>query len=661
LIRVLLVLLVALRVFGATEVAVARGDAGVLESTSPLLSGDDRKRYEAAFRAAAAGQWRTALKAASRADISLPAKVLQWMYLSEAGATATFEEFRTFIDANPEWPRRAALLRNAEAAAAGLASDAAVNAWFSRFPPTTGEGRLRLADALLTLGDESRATPLIREAWIRGRFSARDERTVHRRYRRFLRPEDHVARLDHLIWDEQRAAAQRMLPHVDPATRALGMARIALMVSAGNVDTLIAKVPAHLQDDPGLVFERVQWRRRKGLEDRAIELLVTVPPEREQNDRWWTERHILARDALGTGDAKTAYALARGHGQTDRAAVAEAEWLAGWIALRFLKDPGAAFTHFNRIYQEVRFPISIARAAYWAGLAAAELGYNDTADAWYAEAAAFPTTYYGQLAILARQAPASLVLSPDPVPDVTAVATFNDRELVRVLRLMAELDQRDLMDVFALRLAELTTTPAELQVLADTVERLGRTDLAVAVAKLGERRGMSLTSRSYPVVDLNDLATVDPALVHSVIRQESRFDPDATSHAGARGLMQLMPTTARMTAKQISVRYDRKKLHDPDYNTALGVAHLSRVINEFDGSYILALAAYNAGASRVRRWIRDFGDPRDSSVDVIDWIERIPFSETRNYVQRVLENLQVYRARLASLRVELQLAKDLRR
>lgn len=626
------------------------------------LSSEDKTRYTAAFKSVERKRWRTALKTSSRARDPLPGKIIHWLYLTQPSPTASFEEIRAFIAANPHWPRQDRLQENAEFALARDGDDATVLEWFARYPPTSGRGKVRLAEAYLANGDGTDAQSLIRDAWANGRFPSREERSVYRRHRKLLTRDDHAARLDRLLWDKQRSGARRMLHRVSADHKALGFARLALIESAGNVDWAVGQVPDHLRDHPGLVFERVRWRRKKGFDERAMELLIPALGELGRPSVWWRERHILARKALAMGQVSRAYQIARDHGQADRANRSEAEWLAGWIALRFLDDAEAAFYHFYRVFQEVRFPISVARAAYWAGRAAGEMGFEATAQAWYAEARSHPETYYGQLATLRLNSPTTLRLQEPPLPTAEEAAAFRQHELVRVVRVLAELGQNKLVRPFIKRLVFLAETPGEHELVTVLAHNVGRLDLAVAAAKESSRAGVPLPRRSFPIVDLNHTSPVEKALLLALVRQESQFDPKAVSHAGARGLMQLMPRTAKLVARKIKTRYSKQKLTgDPDYNTRLGSTYLADLIDRYDGSYVLALAAYNAGTPRVRRWIRSFGDPRTAEIDVIDWIELIPFSETRNYVQRVLEGVQVYRQRLTDLHIELLLAKDLNR
>ncbi len=632
------------------------------------LKPSDYKLYRSAFAAAKLKRWKTAHRLAARAQDPLPAKVLRWLHYSQPAPGVTFETLTAFIEANPAWPRQNDMLRNAEHAITSRTPEDDVVAWFERHPPLTGAGKQRLAEIMIKKGDEESGIALLRDAWINGKFPSRQERNFLRRHRKKLNRDDHAARLDRLLWDRQRRGARRMMRRVDSGQRALAHARLALMEFAGGVDGAIARVPEALRDDPGLVYERVRWRRRKNFPIRAAELLLPPAPPIEdvgpRPKKWWAERHMLARRLLGKGHVSDAYKLVRDHGQTDRGAIAEAENLAGWIALTQLADPATALAHFKRLHGMVRFPVSIARGAYWAARAAAAMGRKDDALAWYADAARFPNTYYGHLATLAVGETTAPALPKQAHASWAESKAFEKRELVRAVMLLAQLRERDRLRPFFRALTDAATTPEEHALIAALARKSGRRDMAVASAKRAAQVGVPLIRENFPIVNLPGHVKVERALQLAIIRQESQFDPEAVSHAGARGLMQLMPATARKVAAKKRMRYTRRRLtKDPRFNVTLGTAYIAELLDIYKGSYVLAVAAYNAGTPRVRRWIRNFGDPRHAEVDAVNWVESIPFSETRNYVQRVMEGVQVYRQRMAGRtgRVRLALLEDLNR
>ena len=658
---------------GLGALALAAAGPGAADPASPLsdwvhapqLSAQDQALYQAAFAAAAVADWAQSRTIIAQAGDSALSDVLLWLQYLEADGGGTFGEITTFIELHPDWPLPVTLSLRAEAAMEPETPPSEILDWFTRYPPVSGGGMARLAVAHEALGDAQQASAWARRAWTGARLSAATEAEMLAAFGAAFTPADHAARLDHLIWAGLAVEARRNLGILDEDGRAVARARIALMQRSGGVDTAIAAVPVSLLSQPGLVFERVRWRRRAGKTSDAIALLVPAPQELGRPGPWWTERNILSRMSLGLGHITDAYQLSRDHGQSERANIADAEWLAGWIALTLLEEPANAYHHFIRQHANVRFPVSLARGAYWAGRAAEAMAETAIAQSWYTEAARYQTTYYGQLA---REAlggwttggPQPILLPKDPVPEAAEVENFSARDLVRIVQLLAEVGEEERLRPFILGLADQAESPGELFLVTRLADAAGRPDLSIAVAKRSHRQGTMLASSSYP--QLVPGGATEPALVLAVARQESEFNQRAISPAGARGLLQLMPATARVVADDQGLAYDRARLtDDPAYNLRLGSAHLADLIDRFDGSYLLAVAAYNAGEARVKQWLREYGDPRTDGADVIDWIETIPFPETRNYVQRVFENLQVYRSVLAGRPIQITLVEDLTR
>ncbi|MBI4183809.1 MAG: lytic transglycosylase domain-containing protein [Proteobacteria bacterium] len=603
-------------------------------------------RYEAAFQAVESGRWGKALDLAEGAGDPLPAKFIRWLYLAEAGSGASFAEITAFLAANPDWPGQDELRRRAEEAIDARVGLREALAWFAANPPVTTAGRVAYGETLMRAGDGDRARQALREAWVQGSFSTREEQAFHRRFRRLLTADDHRERLDRLIWNEQFAAAERMLRRVDRGHAALAQARIALARMSPGVDGAIARVPVELREDPGLVYERMRWRRRKGRLDDTAEMLAKAPKEPAHAAVWWTERAYVVRRLLAEGSHRAAYEIARDHAQSHGATHAEAEWLAGWIALRFLKDPEAALAHFTRLYNTVYFPVSRARGAYWTARAAEAKDEGWLAAAWYRTAAQYRDSYYGQLA---RQRLGERIDDPpfvDPAPDLASRARFRQGELARLVDALDQIGVRERIGPLLLHIDQQSESVEERYLAGRLALIHGRPDIAVRIARRASRDHILLATAGYPVVAIPEPAAAEPALIQAVIRQESGFNVVAVSSAGARGAMQLLPSTARRVAADLNLHFSRSRLtEDPTYNLQLGTAYLDSLLQEFAGSYVLALAAYNAGPHRARRWLKEFGDPRTSQVDLVDWVEMIPFTETRNYVQRVIESFNVYRNR----------------
>jgi soluble lytic murein transglycosylase len=624
-----------------------------------LLSPEDLQIYRKAFAAARAGDWTAAQRAASQANVRLPAKILRWLELVRSD-TAVFFDLVDFAERNPDWPSLGMLRQRAERAIADI-PDSVLAPYFEVHRPVTLDGKLRFADILIASGRRDASLALVRELWVAADLAPQDEAAILTRHERDIRTKDHIARLDRLIWDGQNAAARRQLPRVPENWRLLAEARLGLAsLQAG--DDLVARVPPQLQRDPGLLLDLARWNRRKDLLENAARIFQSPPGNLVRPPAWWAERNILVRRLVDSGQHRLAYTLVARRGLGENAvALADAEFLAGWIALRRLGDPAAAYEHFTQLYTNVRMPISRARGAYWAGRAAEERGTADIAKRWFVSAAEHGTTFYGQLA--AQRSPAAWpTFAPEPQPTAEDVAEFDRKELVRAARMLFELGQGDLVKPFLLRLGASAGTPVQHKLIATLAETADWQDVAAASARRASGDGTILLASAFPVVQMKHEGIAEPPLVLAIARQESAFDKAAVSRADARGLMQLTPGTAKDMAKSLSMRFSADRLlTDPNYNLTLGQAYLDKLLDSFDGSYVLALAAYNAGPARVRQWLETYGDPRTGKIDVIDWIEAIPFSETRNYIQRVLENLQVYRLRLGADDRAFTLARDLQR
>jgi len=613
------------------------------------LSAEDRQTYSAAFQAADANRWLDAKNTAAQAQNKILAKVIAWLFVVRPSSDANFDEISGFLEANPDWPKPEALRERAEGAMPEDMGRSRVREYFERFPPVSATGKIRYAEALLATGEEKKGVELLRKAWIEGNFGERQEQLLLAKHRSQIRPVDNDARLSRLLWDGQIRAVRALMRHVDAGHAALADARLRLQGMAGGVERALRRVPPELQNDPGLLFDRMSWRRRKGMDSEARAILLHPPADLVRPELWWQERSLEIYRALSEGHFAEALHLAENHGQKPGTTnYADAEWLAGWIGLRLLHDPSQALRHFQPLSETVRYPISRARAAYWEGRAYEAKGKTQEASDLFKIAAGFSTTYYGQLAALRLDPAARPVLPQQPSLSIAHHEVFEEKELVQVVHALGQIGADDLKEVFIKRLATLAISPDDAALVADLAVAEMRPDLAVRIARQIWHGEMPLTMHGYPIRPLPSPISTESALVLAVIRQESAFDVRAVSRAGALGLMQLMPATARKTASDLGMDYAAGRLtDDPDYNVRLGSAYLSKLLDDFGGNYILALAAYNAGSSRVHSWIRENGDPRSPQVDLIDWIEMIPFDETRNYVQRVIEALNIYREQLA--------------
>ena len=620
---------------------------------SQYLSDADFERFRRGLDAADDEDWRRVREIRLDLTDTSARNILLWR-IALGDPRATFLELDLALSELDNWPRDSFIRSEAESKinGSGLTAPFIAN-WFEANPPTTGRGRVAHAEALIEIGRVEEGETLLRNTW-RSEFLPLDvQRDTYQRHRNLFTQDDHMARIDYLIWSDQRTAARRIVPLLTGTNQDLADARLRLAGRQSGVDRAVDRIPASMSNDPGLVFERARWRRRAGMRDAVLPLLLQLPDAHTDVralELMWTERKLMILTLIRDQDYQTAYDLARAHGMSSGADFADAEFMAGWLALVHLDRPEPALDHFTRLRDNVTTPVSRSRGSYWMARAADALGRPEEAAAYYAEAGEHSTAYYGQLALaeLTSETPI-LALERDPVPTEETRIRFEARPLVRAMRLLAEQNEEYYFRLFSYRLDDQLTDPAESVLLAALARDYLYIRQSVRAAKEARLRGIILPQSAYPTIALPQVASLRPedALVHSVIRQETEFGQHAVSGAGARGMMQMMPATAQSTARSIGQPYRFSWLTDDlDYNLTLGMHHLAEVVNDFDGSYVLALAAYNAGSHRARRWIEDYGDPRDPDVDPIDWVESIPFSETRNYVQRVMENLQVYRSRL---------------
>lgn len=636
---------------------------------SPYISEEDYALLDAAFEAVREEDWPEALAFAGQVSDPVGRDLVLWLWVQDNDSEAPFEAIVDFMNTHPDWPRQDTILRRAEEAMPRTMAPDQVIAWFAGNEPISGWGKLRLADAYIAHGNRQFARHWIQRAWIEHDFTSADQDDVLREYREFLDEDTHIERAERLMWEHQYYPARRMREYVSDEFRTLMDAWLALMTLDSSASSRVEAVAEEYRDHPGLLYERIRWRRRKGRDEDAWPMLAEAPTTAEgmgRPERWWDERHIQARNALREGEYELAYQMVQGNGMSSGGDFAEAEWLAGFIALRFLDNPEAARDHFQRLADGVSYPISLARGHYWLGRALDELGEEEAALAAYREAAENPTTYYGQLAMEHLPEPPILRLPHGPQPSESRRLTLRSTELVHAAEVLSAVASERLQFSWFVHLAETYEDPHDLQIIADLARELDQWHMGVRVGKIAMYSHIYLTETTYPLIEYEDMEADIPlpemALVLGLSRQESEFNPRAVSHAGARGLMQLMPATARATARNLEVDYSTSWLTDlPSYNTELGRYHLGELLSRFDGSYIMTIAAYNAGAHRVDRWVSEYGDPRTDEVDPIDWVELISFRETRNYVQRVLENTMVYRNRLTGADLEVTMSQDLSR
>lgn len=590
---------------------------------------------------AAKGRYDQARAAARNSGSDAAIAAVTWYELTRSPDLPEFSAYEQFLARHPGWPNEEKLLMRAEIALLGNHSpDSAIASWFSRHAPQTAYGRYMSA---LTKRQPI-TDALIADTWINADFTAAKEKEFRDRYGAKLSRDLHTRRADRLIWEGRYGNAQRLFPQLDDAHRKLFDARIALASRSRNVDGLVDRVPAQFRNDPGLIYERMRWRANKRNYAGVEELLLQAPATVPYPEKWWPHRLRAIREALDTRRFDTAYRLAAAHGQRERLERSEALWTKGWIALVFKNSASEAYTDFTQMHGIVSYPISRSRAAYWAGRAAKASGKSD-ASAWFKKAAEHPTTFYGQLALieLSPTSPLSIPWPATPRP-ADAQAALNKSDLGRAVLALGQADALDAAWPLLLHLVEHAGSESNARAYVMTGLYFNRTDVSLKAAKEAQRFGWTFTEAAFPVPGAYRIKhAVDTAYALAISRQESLFNPKALSPAGARGLMQIMPATGRLVASKQKIPHNNDKLFDPAHNITLGTLYLQELLERFGGNHVLATAGYNAGPGRPTQWQGRNGRIGADLYQTVNWIEMIPFNETRNYVQRVLENQQVYR------------------
>lgn len=613
-----------------------------------LAVADEAASLRSALALAAKGDW-PAAQIASMGAGAVGADIIEWQRLR--AAKGMLGDYEAFLARRPDWPGLALLKEKGEVAVARSTDPARVIAYFATKQPGTGLGAVSLVRALLLSGLKDKAETEAFRAWTELKFSAEEEDAMLTLMGDSLAVA-HEVRLDRILWDGgRRAEALRMLPRVSPGWRALGNARIALQADAPDAPKLVEAVPKDLAGDPGLAQARFTFRMRAERYDDATSLIIdrsTTAASLGNPAAWAERRATLARYLMRKGQPKNAYKVAAMHQLTSGTDYADLEFLAGFIALRKLDNPDAALKHFARLKDAVATPISLSRADYWTGRALQAKGDADGAKAAYKSAARYQTAFYGLLAA------ERLGLSLDPALATVGEAgpgwktsDFAGSSVLAAARLLSDAGDRTLSKRFFLQLAE-SLDGTELEQLADLALRMGEPHIALLVAKAAAERGVILARSYYPITEMvPDGLPVSRALALAISRRESEFDPAAQSPAGARGLMQVMPATAQTVAKELGEDFTTGRLTiDPPFNVRIGSTYLRDLADQFGPAVALIAAGYNAGPGRPKKWIAEFGDPRSADVDVVDWVETIPFTETRTYVMRVVEGVVIYRAQL---------------
>lgn len=615
-----------------------------------------------------------------RAGISDPVArmLVEWVRLRAGLGTAA--EYAEWLDAHPKWPTRGLLVeRMEEALFTDGGTAATIKSFFSHRPPETGAGYAALASAYLAEGNRAEAHRLAAKAWREMSLPDNLETGFLQRFAGVIDESDHKWRFDRLITDDVRYAknrksratiARRLIPLLSPAERKKAEARLAVFMRSSNAHALIKALPRGEDEDWGLVFHRIQLQRKAGNTDAAAKMILAAPtdPKRiPELDEWWSERQDLAYDALKEGKYKLAYRLATNAGPLSVNPLKDQQFMAGWIALRYLKNPRDAERHFAAFQKAADGPLSRAKAAYWRGRAAEALGNSAAATKYYRQATRDLDTFHALLALQKLEPKRTRLTLPTPaVPTKAQVANFVALDLAKAAVLTEKAGlPRYYTRIFLVGLRNILTTEAEVGMVAHLADMLGDTQMSLRTAKAAIANGQNLYVYAYPLHPFPAFRLLrkppELPLLLGIARQETEFDHQIISGAGAKGLLQVMTVTAKHVCRDYKIRCDIKRLiQDTSYNAMIASAYVADRMEDFSGSYVLGLAGYNAGPGRARQWIRENGDPRDPNVDVIDWIERIPITETRNYVTKVLANIEIYRARLGEPN-PLRLEDDLER
>ena len=597
-------------------------------------------------------KWPSALKSAKKAKDKTIYNFIQWRHLLKKGNQASYYDYKTFIDQNEDYPRIGRIKYLAEhKLSTDKVSPKKIIDFFSSNEPLSGFGEMILGESFILSGDEEKGIKLIKKGWVTADLTKSELRFYRKKYKRYLNADDYIKRADYLAWNNKYWDLKRLLRYLPKDHELLYNARQLLMSKSYGVDNAISKVPSKFKNDSGLNYDRLKWRRKRGRVDSSVEILLKIKNTKDylvRPDKWWIEREIISRSLIYKKKYELAYKISSNHGMDEGPDFAAAEWMSGWIALSFLDDPLLAKDHFENFYNNVGYPISVARGAYWLARTYEKLNNDELSVKWFTEASKYLTTYYGQLAFLKLNPNATFELSKDFKVKKEYRDYFFKKDIVRTIYLLDELDE-DKYAKFMLRHLALDNIESGSEILAaELATNIERFDFAIQISKIASYEKRFHNKFNYPIIStpeyINGRKIPESAFILSIIRQESEFDLSANSHAGAKGLMQLMPYTAKLVAKQAKLPYSKSRLTtDPEYNINLGSHYIAGLILEYEGAYPFAIAAYNAGPKRVRYWKKINKNPQKNQIDYVDWIELIKFRETRNYVQRVLENYNVYR------------------
>jgi len=592
-------------------------------------------------------KWSKAKKIANQ-DTTL-IKLIDWYFLNQNKNPKFFQKTNEFILKNPDWPKKEFLRKKNEMFIGSKWNNNKIINYFDLYPPLTTKGAVNYVDALRKKNGINNVKNLASEIWIERNFSKTQSKDFYKKYKKILTPNDHLKRIDRLTWVGRSYEARRMLPIINKNYRNLYSAKIVLRRREGNADSVVSRVPRNLKKNEGLIFERLRWRRKTRLYDTAFELIDPLPNNLKYEKKWWYETSILIRKFIERKKYQKAYKLAKDFSGKSTKYTSESEWLAGWIGYNFLNLKSEIYiNHFLNSYENTNHRGEKAKSAYWVGKSYKKIGNEEQSKIWFETAAKEVTEFYGQLSFDQIKKNNMALIENQELYGKSLITKEDlklmETSLYKATEIVLLYSNRNTAKKFFSALLEFCNKPGEFQLVARLGENSSRVDLAIKASNKSFEKDINLYHFGYPTISYKLASGLEKELVYAVIRQESIFDEKAHSRAGARGLMQLMPATAKRVSKKINLKYSKSSLKtNPQYNVALGSFYLKSLIENYNGSYLLALVGYNAGPRNAGKWIKKFGDPRKKNVDPISWIEQIPIKETRLYVKKVLSNLQVYR------------------
>ena len=615
---------------------------------SKSLNLNEEKIFKLSLKSGDQKKWARSIKGIEKINDKVARKIIIWRWLIADDGVSSKKDLENFYQSSTTWPKINKVKAKIESKKVTNDIKKTLD-WFQENPPITPIAKIKLSEILIKNNFIEEGNWLLKEAWVNNSFSYSEEKYILKSYKNIITNSENTKRLENLIWKRQWSSANRQLKRVSSDIKQFSIAKIKLSRRRGNVDQAIKNVPKSLINEESLIYERVKWRRKARLEKPSLELLLSYHGEYSYPKKWWREVNYHTRKQLSYKNYKLATKILEQYNLSSKDYLSEAQWLAGWLSLTFNKDPKSAYKYFSKMFLEVKTPISKARASYWAGKASEELGNREDLKIWYERAAAFPATFYGQLAL--KKLNRELFLPSQSIEfNQNEFKKFKENELVRALILLLQIENRKLSRIFAMHLVTQAKNTKDILMLSKILNDFNQVSFSIFVGKKAIYNNIYIPSLNFPVPDtelmnlINKNTEIPLPVTLAITRQESAFDIKAKSRAGARGLMQLMPRTARITAKKNNYKYKRIYLTSrPAYNVKIGSFYFKEMLNKFNGSYVLALAAYNAGPSRVNRWLKTYGDPRKNEIDPVTWMELIPISETRNYVQRVIEGIYMYR------------------